>query len=215
MCIGPHGHQKAYVYGPVYEPKEALCMYVCNRLPLLKDWMTNNREALFDMMITDEAHHYPAPTWIGLAEDLKEASPPDHVFNELLLTATPHHHKAGNLDDDTCRDAPALTPYVHTARWACRSIRESCQGCRFPGFPLLNSCCKSSSLGSFCGPRRQFLILGNVGIIYYPLLPYVITTREAELRPGSPPTSKITTRELAGWLAGGITTREPVMRLAG
>ena len=87
-------------------------MCVCNRLPLLKDWMTNNREALFDMMITDEAHHYPAPTWIGLAEDLKEASPPDHVFNELLLTATPHHHKAGNLDDDTCRDAPALTPYT-------------------------------------------------------------------------------------------------------
>ena len=70
MCIGPHGHQKAYVYGPIYEPKKALCMYVCNRLPLLKDWMTNNREALFDMMITDEAHHYPAPTWIGLAEDL-------------------------------------------------------------------------------------------------------------------------------------------------
>ncbi len=42
-----------------------------------------------------------------------------------------------------------------------------------------------------------------------------ITTREAELRPGSPPTSRITTRELAGWLAGGITTKEPVTRLAG
>ena len=38
---------------------------------------------------------------------------------------------------------------------------------------------------------------------------------QAELRPGSLPTSRITTRELAGWLAGGITTREPVMRLAG
>ena len=29
------------------------------------------------------------------------------------------------------------------------------------------------------------------------------------------PTNTITTRELAGWLAGGITTREPVLRLAG
>ena len=29
------------------------------------------------------------------------------------------------------------------------------------------------------------------------------------------PTSRITTRELASWLAGGITTRKPVMRLAG
>ena len=29
------------------------------------------------------------------------------------------------------------------------------------------------------------------------------------------PTSRITTRELAGWLAGGITTREPVLRFAG
>ena len=62
-------------------------------------------------------------------------------------------------------------------------------------------------------------------------------SRQAELRPGRFPTSRITTREdphkqnydqgaypqgelrpgswLAGWLAGGITTREPVMRLAG
>ena len=38
---------------------------------------------------------------------------------------------------------------------------------------------------------------------------------QAELRPGTLPTSRITTRELAGWLAGGITTREPVLRLAG
>ena len=51
---------------------------------------------------------------------------------------------------------------------------------------------------------------------------------QAELRPGSIPTSRITTWQpthkqnydqgtgwLDGWLAGGITTREPVMRLAG
>ena len=38
---------------------------------------------------------------------------------------------------------------------------------------------------------------------------------QAELQPGSLPTSRITTRELAGWLAGRITTREPVVRLAG
>ena len=38
---------------------------------------------------------------------------------------------------------------------------------------------------------------------------------QAELRPGSVPTRRITTRELAGWLAGGITTREPVLRWAG
>ena len=41
-----------------------------------------------------------------------------------------------------------------------------------------------------------------------------------ERRPQTPtyihtPTSRITTRELAGWLAGGITTREPVLRFAG
>ena len=58
-------------------------MCVCNRLPLHKDWMTNNREALFDMMITNEAHHYPAPTWIGLAEDLEEASPPDLCIRQI------------------------------------------------------------------------------------------------------------------------------------
>ena len=51
---------------------------------------------------------------------------------------------------------------------------------------------------------------------------------QAELRPGRFPTSRImtrepahkqnyrnTTRELAGWLAGGITSREPVVHLAG
>ena len=42
---------------------------------------------------------------------------------------------------------------------------------------------------------------------------------QAELRPGRLPTSRTETREptwLAGWLAvGGITTREPVMRLGG
>ena len=42
---------------------------------------------------------------------------------------------------------------------------------------------------------------------------------QAELRPGSLPTSRIVydqgTGWLVGWLAGGITTREPVMRLAG
>ena len=35
------------------------------------------------------------------------------------------------------------------------------------------------------------------------------TNLQAELRPGGLPTSRITTRELAGWLAGGIATREP------
>ena len=38
---------------------------------------------------------------------------------------------------------------------------------------------------------------------------------QAELQPGSLPTSRITTKELAGWLAGRITTREPIVRLAG
>ena len=38
---------------------------------------------------------------------------------------------------------------------------------------------------------------------------------QAELRPGSLPTRRITTSEVAGWLAGGITIREIVMRLAG
>ena len=42
-----------------------------------------------------------------------------------------------------------------------------------------------------------------------------ITTRETELPPESPPSNRIRTRELAGWLAGGITTTEPVTRLAG
>jgi len=66
---------------------------------------------LFDLMITDEAHHYPAATWVRLATKLRDAAPAHHILNELLLTATPHHHVAGNLDDDQVRDAPQLTPF--------------------------------------------------------------------------------------------------------
>ena len=41
------------------------------------------------------------------------------------------------------------------------------------------------------------------------------SSAQAELRPGSLPTRRITTSEVAGWLAGGITIRELVRRLAG
>ena len=93
-------------------------MCVRNRLPLLKDWMTNNREALFDMMITDEAHHYPAPTWIGLAEDLEEASPPDLCIRQIRKGISAARDDAGKKwqeastqsvqTDDTKGDVPSL-----------------------------------------------------------------------------------------------------------
>lgn len=82
-----------------------------SRLGLLTQWMERENQPLFDLMVTDEAHHYPAPTWIELASRLRDASPGGHVFNELLLTATPHHHRAGNLDTDLVRDEPQLSPY--------------------------------------------------------------------------------------------------------
>lgn len=74
-------------------------------------WMQEHNQVFFDLMIVDDAHSSNT-AWRNLGDKFREFTPRGKVFNELLLTATPHHHTCGNLDNPRIRDAPALTPFT-------------------------------------------------------------------------------------------------------
>ena len=64
-------------------------------------------DQLFDTVIVDEAHHYPAETWKKIIDHFKQRK-------KVFLTATPSHRGAniGNsqMDQDTDYIAYQLSP---------------------------------------------------------------------------------------------------------